>query len=160
MIDNLWEKECKEDVGPIIGHASDGDSRQHQLMLEDYKCSKGTRFGVDWPGWLLTARIVDGLNVSGLHDQDYVHNGKKLVNPSDSVARTLMLGGDLYSINHVGMVYSTFSYNKHGLLQTDVDRQDRQNWASYARKRLEHVLQSCGAQMQGVLNVHWALRCI
>lgn len=91
-------------------------------MLEDYKCSEGTRYGMDWPGWLLTARIVDRLDVSGLHDHDYIHNGKKLVNPLDSMARTLMLGGDLCSINHVGMVYNTFSYDEHGLLQADVDR--------------------------------------
>ena len=32
-IDDLWTQHCYVAVGPIIGHASDGDSRRHQLML-------------------------------------------------------------------------------------------------------------------------------
>ena len=28
MIEKLWNKECKDIVGPILGHASDGDSRR------------------------------------------------------------------------------------------------------------------------------------
>lgn len=28
LIDQLWEHECKEIVRPIVGHFSDGDSRQ------------------------------------------------------------------------------------------------------------------------------------
>ena len=103
-------------MGPIIGHASDGDSRCWQLMLKDYKCKEGMQFTVDWLRWLLTMRIADGTKVSGLHDQDYIHNGKKLVNLLDSVARTLMVGGDLCNINHLGMVYNTFSCDQHGLL--------------------------------------------
>ena len=134
-------------MGPIIGRASDGDSRRRQLILEDYKCKEGTRFGVDWLGWLLTVRLTEGNSVSGLYDQDYIHNGKKLVNPLDSVARTLMLGGDLCSINHVAMVYNTFSYEQHGLLQADVDRQDRQNWAS-AQRLCQQKTQACLASMR------------
>ena len=121
VIDKLWEKECNDAVGPIIGHTSDGECRRWQLILKDYKCKEGTQFVVDWPGWFLTAHIADGTKVSGLHNQDYIHNGKKPVNPLDSVARTLMLGGDLCSINHLGMVYNTFSYAQHGLLQANVD---------------------------------------
>jgi hypothetical protein len=34
-IDQLWQLHCEEQVGPIVGHASDGDSRRRQLMLED-----------------------------------------------------------------------------------------------------------------------------
>lgn len=35
-IDTLWKKHCKNVVGPIIGHASDGDSHRHQLMPCEY----------------------------------------------------------------------------------------------------------------------------
>jgi hypothetical protein len=28
----------------------------------------------------------------GLHDQDYIHDGKKLINPLDSLVKSLQLG--------------------------------------------------------------------
>ena len=48
-INQLWEKHCKVVVGPIIGHASDGDSRRRQIMLVDYKSIERQRFKLDWP---------------------------------------------------------------------------------------------------------------
>ena len=35
-IDSLWQERCATSVGPIIGHASDGDSRRRQLMVKDF----------------------------------------------------------------------------------------------------------------------------
>ena len=49
-IDDLWRKHCYAAVGPIIGHASDGDSRRRQLMLIDYRGLEGRRLSVDWEG--------------------------------------------------------------------------------------------------------------
>ena len=49
-IDELWRKHCYAAVGPIIGHASDGDSRRRQLMLIDYRGLEGRRLSVDWEG--------------------------------------------------------------------------------------------------------------
>lgn len=46
-IDALWASDCKAEVGPIVGHASDGDSRRRQLMLYDYKNEAGNRLSVD-----------------------------------------------------------------------------------------------------------------
>lgn len=64
-------------------------------MLENYKVKVGDCLKVKWDGWLLTT----GLNVMGdafgVHDQDYIHNGKKLINPMDSPVRVLQLGGDV-----------------------------------------------------------------
>lgn len=34
-IDALWTQECKAQVRPIVGHASDRDNRRKQLMLHD-----------------------------------------------------------------------------------------------------------------------------
>lgn len=31
-IDDIWKVECVDIVGPIVGHASDGDSRRRQLQ--------------------------------------------------------------------------------------------------------------------------------
>lgn len=48
VIEKIWEDECKDIVGPIVGHVSDGDSRRRQLMLEDYKPWRG--HGCRWSG--------------------------------------------------------------------------------------------------------------
>lgn len=88
-IDTLWTKYCYDAVGPILGHASDGDSRRQQLMLEDYKGLVGRRLTVDWEGWIFSSAVNAEGEAIGLHDQDYIHNGKKLLNPLDSNVRTL-----------------------------------------------------------------------
>lgn len=64
-----------------MGHANDGDSRRHQLMLEEYKAVKGTRLKVEWHGWLLSTSLDAAGSAKGLHDQDFIHNGKNLINP-------------------------------------------------------------------------------
>ena len=76
-INKLWEKHCKANVGPIIGHASDGDSRRHQLMLAEYKSTDRQQLHVEWPGWIFSNKLDSDGNASGLHDQDFIHNGKK-----------------------------------------------------------------------------------
>jgi hypothetical protein len=81
-------------LGPVIGRASNGDSWKRQLMLEDYKRSDGDRFRVNWPRWIFSVSVNRDDNIEGLHDQGYIHNGKKLINPLDSPIRTLQLGGD------------------------------------------------------------------
>ena len=53
-IDYLWQKSCGHIVGPIIGHASDGDSRRRQLMVTDYCSKQGLRYEIPWEGWSLS----------------------------------------------------------------------------------------------------------
>ena len=45
-IDHLWKKCCAATVGPIISHASDGDSRRRQIMLQDYSSKVGSRYAI------------------------------------------------------------------------------------------------------------------
>jgi hypothetical protein len=94
-IDSLWALYCEEDVGPIVGHANGGDSRRFELMLKDYTSSVGTQFVIDWPGWVMTASFTSVGYVKILHNQDYINNGKKLINPLDSPVQVLQLGGDV-----------------------------------------------------------------
>ena len=94
-IDDLWTQHCYAAVGPVIGHGSDGDSRRCQLMLANYCSSEGPRLSVDWEGWVFTSAINIHGEATGLHDQDYIHNGKKLLNPLDSNVKTLRLGADM-----------------------------------------------------------------
>jgi len=94
-IDALWMKHCYSAVGPIVGHASDGDSRRRQLMLQDFRGLQGPRLRVGWEGWVFSSLLNANGEATGLHDQDYIHNGKKLLNPIDSNVHILRLGGDL-----------------------------------------------------------------
>jgi len=68
-----------------------------------------------------------------LHDQDFIHNGKKLINPLDSVVKCLQLGADVCHLDHIGQVYQKFGIDQHGLRKEDVEGTDRQNWASAQR---------------------------
>jgi hypothetical protein len=98
------------------------------------KISKvGSRYELPWEGFVLSASVVHSGSVSGLHDQDFIHNGKKLINPLDSLVRVLQLGGDVCYLEHVSQMYNKFSFDEHGLRLEDVNRTDRQNWASVQR---------------------------
>ena len=94
-VDALWASDCKAEVGPIVGHASDGDNGRRQLMLHDYRNEAGNRLSVGWEGWFLTASLNAESDAFGLHDQDYIHNGMKLINPLLSSVQCLQLGGDV-----------------------------------------------------------------
>lgn len=133
IIDGLWAKECLSIVGPIVGHSSDGNSRRRQLMLQDYRSIVGPRLTVNSDGWNLTSSLDEFGNARNLHDHDYIHNGKKLINPLLSAVHVLQLGGDVCTHEHLGLVYNRFTADQHELKQEDVDRKDRQNWASAQR---------------------------
>lgn len=140
-----WEKletlrttHCLVAVGPLLGHASDGDSRRRKLMLEDYtgKGMKGLRANLKWEGWLLAHSLTKNgseMHASGLHDQDYIHNTKKLINPLDSTVRLLKLGSQLANLSHLIHLYDLYEVGDHGMNAEDVKRTDRQNWASAQR---------------------------
>ena len=152
-IDALWMTHCYSDVGPIIGHASDGDSRRRQLMLQDYRGVEGPRLTIQWEGWLFSTALNFRGEATGLHDQDYIHNGKKLLNPIDSNVRTLRLGGDLALHQHICQVFNRFTVDEHGLLQEDFDRKDRQNWAS-AQRLCSQKVRDCLRNLRLTKDVH------
>jgi hypothetical protein len=44
---------------------------------------------LDWKGWVLSPGLNSIGDAWSLHDQDYIHNRKKLINPLDSPVRSL-----------------------------------------------------------------------
>ena len=123
-----------EVLGPRVGHASDGDSRRRKLQLEDMTPKTGCRYkprscaafelsgvGSDVPG---RAPVLVG------HGQDFVHNGKKLVNPLDLQSKSLCLGEHAVTVGHMLIVTSQFQAHEHQCAERDIQRLDRQNWAS------------------------------
>jgi hypothetical protein len=85
-------------------------------------------------------------NVKELHDQDYIHNGKKLINPLDSLVKTLQLGGDMAIHEHIGLIYQNFTFDEHGVKLEDVQQFDGQNW--------ESVQRMCQVKVRSCLK-HW-----
>ena len=124
---------------PLTGKASDGDSRRRRAQLLSAKSKEGVRYHIDHPNFTLTGRVTDNhgneTTVCSLDimNQDYIHCGKKLVNPLDHPTRKLMIGGHLVHINHLNLVMTRFEAQQHGLRTEDVTRQDRQNWGSAQR---------------------------
>ncbi len=61
-------------------------------MLIDYTIHQGLHLKIEWPRWLMSARLNEAQDAWGLHDQYYIHNCKKLINPLDSPVKFLQLG--------------------------------------------------------------------
>ncbi|KAL2643716.1 hypothetical protein R1flu_011303 [Riccia fluitans] len=140
-----WDKCCRQVVGPVLGHASDGDARRRKLMLEDYLGSEGQRWTVGWDGWMLSGIVLDSGDVYALGDQDPIHDGKKMINPLDRSSYPIVLGDFHACLEHVQLVYKSYSHDHHGLNIDDVMRRDRQNWADPQR--------ICSRKVQDCLNL-------
>ena len=50
----------------------------------------------------MLARLNVAGDVWGFHDQDYIHNAKKLVNPMDNRVKLLQLGSNTIYFEHIG----------------------------------------------------------
>jgi hypothetical protein len=87
----MWNKHVEKYLVPIIGHFLYGDSRRRQLMLKYYYSTTGIRCQIPWEGWRLTG-LYDIFKVMGLYIQDYIHDGKTLVNPLFSDRRDFIVG--------------------------------------------------------------------
>jgi hypothetical protein len=61
----------------------------------------------------------------GLHGQDFIHNGKKLVNLLDSFVRTLQLGGDMALHEHLGQLSWKYTFDQYKLKLEDIQRAER-----------------------------------
>ena len=111
LIQKYHKKYIEEVVGPLRGHASDGDSKRRKLMLESI--SKGT-YGLKVDGFLMCAEVVDGAPMIMM--QDPLHVGKKLRNPLLSASRVVFWGKYVASKNHLLLIIQEFSKEEHGLL--------------------------------------------
>src|SRR5450759_4435948 len=151
ILTGMWNTHCLKDVGPLLGHASDGDARRRKLMIADYTGQGiiGRRQNLEWGGWVLSHSVhtMDGFTYAyGLHDQDYIHNDKKLVNPLDSVTRTLQMGTGVAELGHLVTISTLYDIKDHKLNAEDTKRTDRQNWASAQRlssRKVTSTLKKC-----------------
>ena len=147
----LYDRHLLPVLGPLVGHASDGDSRRRKLHMEDATSKEGDRFGIQHENFTMSGSIAlkNGKKViEGLSDQDFIHNSKKLVNHLLHPSRILNLGGNLCHGNHLQLLIDNANLTKfdHGLQQSDVDRRDRMNWES-AQRLLFPKIRDCLARI-------------
>lgn len=62
LVQQLWQTHLSAPsvLGPLIGHASDGDARRRCLQLEDYESPKARAYMLDAPGFTLSASVSTG----------------------------------------------------------------------------------------------------
>lgn len=108
-------------------------------MLEDYVGGEFPRFKIGWDGWLFTKSILPNNDVYGLHDQDFIHNGMKLVNPLDNATQHLVFGNENTTPNQLFLVHHTFTVDHHGLQKGDGKREDRQQYNTLLLARFNNV---------------------
>lgn len=97
VIEN-YNKHIYPVLGPLIGHASDGDTRRRKLHLQQSLSRDGDRYRLASANFSMSGKIV---HVNGqkilcdLSDQDFVHCGKKLINHLKHSSRVLSIGGNV-----------------------------------------------------------------
>jgi hypothetical protein len=112
LVRSWHRKFLLDSIGPLIFYASDGDKRRVKCRVDSSR--KGT-YGVDRPGFLAKAEMVDNLPL--LMDQDPPHCAKKQRNPILNATRDIFWGDALATKNHLRLVMQIFSKDEHGLLE-------------------------------------------
>ena len=135
IIQHNYDQYLEPVLGPLIGNASDGDSRRRKLFVMLESSREGVRFQpipIELV-FVLTAEksFKDNSYVlCHLCDDDYLHCHKKLVNHLDHDSRMVRMGKYFVHMNHIRYIYDNFPREVLGLNRCDVDRDDRQNTAS------------------------------
>ena len=83
LIKQLYSRHMLPVLRLLVDLASDGDSRRRKLHLLNSKSLEGERYKIDHENFSFSGKIVekrDRTYVEDLSDQDFIHNGKKLVN--------------------------------------------------------------------------------
>ncbi len=96
-------------------------------MLANYTIQQGLCLKIKWPGWLMSIGLNEAQDAWGFHDQDYIHNGKKLINPLDNLVRSLQLVVKTCFLEHIGLVYNKYTFDQHGLRLQDIQKTNKQN---------------------------------
>ena len=112
-IKQLYNQHLLDVLGPLVGHASDGDSRRQKLHLANSTSRNGIQYKVNHENFSYIGKLVEVNSkkfVEGLSDQDFIHNGKKLVNHLMHPSRILSLGGNLCHMNHAQLLLDNSVY--------------------------------------------------
>ncbi len=145
----MYDEFCREILDPVLGpdmgKGSDGDSRRRKLFLAQSSDANSDKRYKPVPvseGFVFSGKLEQnalGEELKNLSDSDYIHNHKKLDNHLDYVSRDLRIGRYSAHRNDIRSVFKNFSRHEHGLRDEDVNKKDRQNWASAQRTAFPKV---------------------
>jgi hypothetical protein len=121
----LFDKHVRSVVGPLIGHASDGDARRRKafrrsMLSKDVEVGQ-RRYGLDRADFTHTGLVANGIP-TGIMDQDFLHNFKKLVNCFDNPQKSLTIGNlGIAHINDLKVLQAATNV-VHGVRDADLCR--------------------------------------
>ena len=121
----LFDKHVRGVIGPLIGHASDGDSRRRKAFRRTMLSTKvevgQRRYGLGRADFTHTGLVVNGIP-TGIMDQYFFHNFKKLINCFDNPQKVLTIGNA--GIAHINdlRVLKTADNLVHGVRDADLAR--------------------------------------
>jgi hypothetical protein len=131
LMRELYDKYLLPVLGPLVSEgASDGASTRRALHIRHAsgRLAPGlVLFTLQVPGFVYhgTATVDNQGKIVAVtirKDQDYIHCGKKLVNPTDINSRNLELGPFIISLSMLEIVQKYCHHDEHGLRQTDTAR--------------------------------------
>ena len=100
LLEDLHAEYLLPVLGPLVGHASDGDARRRKDLMEQAFDASQT-YTVGHPNFRIHASVretPEGSYVYNLMDQDFIHNAKKLVNPLDHSKHVLSINGNVGNV--------------------------------------------------------------
>lgn len=142
-IKNRWQyikNELNECGIHVVTFASDSDPKFNSTMK--YHINLGQNLSgndIDFPQWF-NAELCYSSNY--LPIQDTIHIGTKMRNRI--LNRTLKMGSNVVSVEHLSKLLTSFSKEKHGLCLSTIKPIDRQNF--------ESVLKICSEKVIGLLH--------
>ena len=157
----LLEKWCRSHLDPVLGHcvgwSSDGDSRRRKAAirasLSPYDGPSQLRLPVeDFTHVALLTTHGAITSITNIQDQDFVHNGKKLINVLCHQSRQMHMGPDsLVHMNQLIFLVSNCGLTtlQHGIKLTDLHRvgYDAMDWPSAERLISPRALSCLRAQI-------------
>ena len=157
LLEALYDKHLAPVLGPMIGHASDGDPRRRKLQRADMLRKGDNMFTLEPPSFTHSMRVFTDTNgqeqFRDLHDQDYIHCGKKLINALHQSSRVLTVGPQKTAhMNHLTAVMDDTTNLSHGLRSGDDRRSGytAMDWPSAERLMSPRVLECLEGMWKGV----------
>ena len=131
-LEDFYRSYLEPILGPLVAHASDGDSRRRKLFEDT----------ANVPLAQLCSQPSDLI----LSDPDYLHNAKKIFNQMDSNRGLLVLGKGNVSMSYLNRLIQEIDIFEHGIKHRDVsgDR-DRMNFESCQRAAKKSAIESLQA---------------
>ena len=125
LLENWYNKHLRSVLGPLAGRSSDGDPRRRKAfsMSSTIKSMPNINdlFTIDTPMFTF-GTIMRTMGPVMNMDQDYIHNGKKLVNVLGSATRTILLGEWQLNLGVLKVIRDNFTMAEHGLQKADLER--------------------------------------